>query len=211
MKKKYLRFIGLAVSIPFLLVFFSNFVIDYAADGKTYNEVNAIPKNRVGLILGTSKKIKGGAPNPYYTYRIDATVRLYKSGKIDFVLVSGDNGTIYYNEPTTIQKDLVKRGIPKNKIFLDYAGFRTLDSVIRAKEVFGLESVTIISQEFHNKRAVYLAEKKGMKAIGYNAKDVSGRQGFKVRFREHLARVKVFIDLTFNTGPKFYGEKIKIE
>ncbi len=211
MKKKYLKILGLLILIPIVLILFSNLIIENTAKGKTFYELDAVPKNRVGLILGTSKKIKGGAPNPYYTYRIDATIRLYKSGKIDFVLVSGDNGTIYYNEPTTIQKDLVKSGIPEEKIFLDYAGFRTLDSVVRAKEVFGLESVTIISQEFHNERAIYLAEKKGLKAIGYNAKDVSGRQGYKVRFREHLARVKVFIDLIFNTGPKFYGEKIKIE
>ena len=127
------------------------------------------------------------------------------------MLVSGDNGTIYYNEPTTIQKDLVKAGIPKERIFLDYAGFRTLDSMVRAKEVFGLDSVTVISQEFHNERAIYLAERKNLIAIGFNAKDVSRSQGYKVRFREYLARVKVFIDVVFNTQPKFYGEKIEIK
>jgi len=211
MKKKYLKIIGLLILAPLLLILFSNLIIENAAAGKTFFDVNIIPKNRVGLILGTSKKIRGGAPNPYYTYRIEATVKLYKAGKIEYVLVSGDNGTIYYNEPTTIQKDLVKSGIPQERIFLDYAGFRTLDSMIRAHEVFGLENVTVISQEFHNERAIYLADKKGLTAIGFNAKDVSGRPGYKVRFRESLARVKVFIDLMFNTGPKFYGEKIEIK
>jgi len=210
MKKKYYKIAGLLLFIPVLLILVSNIIIENAAQGKTFSDINTIPKNKVGLILGTSKKIRGGASNPYYTYRIDATITLFNSGKIDFVLVSGDNGTIYYNEPTTIQKDLVKGGIPEGKIFLDYAGFRTLDSMVRAKEVFGLDSVTIISQEFHNERAIYLADKKGMAAIGFNAKDVSGQQGNKVHFREYLARVKVFIDVIFNTQPKFYGEKIEI-
>ena len=210
MKKRYFKIIGLLLLVPLLFILVSNFIIETGAKGKTFSDINEIPFNRVGLILGTSKKIRGGAPNPYYTYRIQATVALFKSGKIEYVLVSGDNGTIYYNEPTTIQKDLVKEGIPKEKIYLDYAGFRTLDSMVRAKEVFGLDSVTVISQKFHNERAIYLADRRGLVTIGFNARDVSGQQGYKVHFREYLARVKVFIDVFFNTQPKFYGEKIKI-
>ncbi len=99
--------------------------------------------------------------------RITATISLFKAGKIDYVLVSGDNGTPYYNEPIVFKKDLVKGGIPEECIFLDFAGFRTLDSMVRAKVIFGLDQVTVISQKFHNKRAIYLAEKKGLKAIGY--------------------------------------------
>lgn len=133
------------------------------------------------------------------------------SNKIKFVLVSGDNGSIYYNEPNTIKKDLVAKGIPKEKIFLDYAGFRTLDSMVRANVVFGLDSVTVISQKFHNERAIYLANRKGLRAIGFNAKDISGQQGYKVHLREYFARVKVFIDLFLNTEPKFYGNKIEIK
>ncbi len=170
-----------------------------------------IPKNRVGLVLGTSKRLTDGQPNPYYIYRINATIELFRAGKIDFILVSGDNGSRYYNEPNTFKKDLVKSGIPEEKIFLDYAGFRTLDSMVRAKSIFGLDSVTVISQEFHIERAIYLAEKKGLNAIGFNAKDVSGNQGLQVRLREYLARVKVFLDLLLNTQPKFYGEKIEIK
>jgi SanA protein len=154
--------------------------------------------------------VEGGV-NPYYAHRINATINLYKAGKIEYVLVSGDNGSIYYNEPTTIKKDLVKRGIPDDKIFLDYAGFRTLDSMVRAKFIFGLDSVTVISQQFHNERAIYLAEKKGLMAIGFNAKGISGKEGIKVQFREYFARVKVFIDLLLNTQPRFYGEKIEIK
>ena len=199
------------VAIPAITIFLCNSIINGAARGKTFDEIVDIPKNKVGLVLGTSKKISSGQPNPYYDNRIKATVKLFQAGKIDFVLVSGDNGSRYYNEPTTFKKDLVHAGIPGDKIFLDYAGFRTLDSMVRAKVVFGLEEVTVISQEFHNERAIYLAERKGLNAIGFNAKDVVGRQGSKVRLREYFARVKVFIDLLMNTQPKFFGEKIEIK
>lgn len=197
--------------IPALVIFCCNSIIKLAASGDTFSDVSKIPYNRVGLVLGTSKKLANGQPNLYYTYRIKATIELYKAKKIDFVLVSGDNGSVYYNEPTTFKKDLVAGGIPDEKIFLDYAGFRTLDSMYRAKEVFGLDSITVISQEFHNERAIYLAEKKELIAIGFNAKDINGKAGFKVQTREYLARVKVFVDLFFNTQPKFYGDKVEIK
>lgn len=163
------------------------------------------------MVLGTSNKLVGGGSNPYYTNRIKATLDLYKAGKIEYVLVSGDNSSQYYNEPTTFKKDLIKGGIPKEKIFLDYAGFRTLDSMVRAKAIFGLENATIISQKFHNERAIFLAEEKGLHAIGFNADDISLKNGFKVQIREYFARVKVFIDLGLNTQPKFYGDKVEIK
>ncbi|MCG2459896.1 YdcF family protein [Flavobacteriaceae bacterium F89] len=193
------------------LLWFCNYKITSSCVGKTYSDVNLIPMNRVGLVLGTAQKLKDGNPNPYYTFRIKAAVRLFNAGKIEFVLVSGDNATIYYNEPMGFKRDLIKAGIPENKIILDYAGFRTLDSMVRAKEIFGLDSVTIISQKFHNERAIYLAERKGLTAIGFNARDVSGSDGLNVRIREYFARVKVFIDLLFNTQPKFYGNRIEIK
>ncbi len=211
MKKKYYKIFGLLIVVLLLIILLSNYVVSNAAEGKTFFNSDEISKNRVGLVLGTSKRLIGGLPNPYYTFRIQATIKLYKARKIEFVLVSGDNGTLYYNEPNTIKKDLIAKGIPADKIFLDYAGFRTLDSMVRAKVVFGLDSVTVISQKFHNQRAIYLAEKKGLTAIGFNAKDISGKQGLKVQMREYLARVKVFIDLLFNTQPKFFGERVEIK
>ena len=211
MKKKPLKIIGTLLVLPILLILTCNLTIDVATKGKTFSSIDNIPKNRVGLVLGTSKRITTGQANPYYSNRIKATVELFEANKIDFVLVSGDNGSIYYNEPTTIQKDLIANGIPKDRIFLDYAGFRTLDSMVRANVVFGLDSVTVISQKFHNERAIFLAHKKGLMAIGYNANDIKGQQGYKVQFREYFARVKVFIDLMLNTEPKFYGNKIEIK
>lgn len=211
MKKKVKKIVGWLVLCPLLLLFICNYIIESSAKGKTYSSIEDVPKNRVGLVLGTSKRIVSGQSNPYYANRINATVALFMSNKIKFVLVSGDNGSIYYNEPNTIKKDLVAKGIPKEKIFLDYAGFRTLDSMVRANVVFGLDSVTVISQKFHNERAIYLANRKGLRAIGFNAKDISGQQGYKVHLREYFARVKVFIDLFLNTEPKFYGNKIEIK
>lgn len=211
MRKKILKLFGWLFAVPILIILLCNFTINSSAEGKTFSRIEEVEKNRVGIVLGTSNKLVGGQSNPYYIYRINAALELYKSGKIEFVLVSGDNATTYYNEPQTIKKDLVAGGVPSEKIFLDYAGFRTLDSMVRAKEVFGLERVTVISQKFHNERAIYLAEKKGLTAIGFNAQDVTGNNGLKVHAREYLARVKVFIDLLINTEPKFYGDQIEIK
>lgn len=211
MIKKLFKILGVLFGLLILIIITCNYIIISTADGKTFSDVAAIPKNRVGLVLGTSNKITDGSSNPYYTYRIDATIALYKASKIEYILVSGDNGSIYYNEPNTIKKDLINAGIPENIIFLDYAGFRTLDSMVRAKFIFGLEEVTVISQQFHNERAIFIAQRKGLNAIGFNARDLSTTQGFKVQIREYFARVKVFIDVLFNTQPKFYGAKIEIK
>jgi len=175
-----------------------------------YNDINEIPKNKVGLLLGTSKYI-GKYLNYYYKYRIDAAVELYKNKKIDYILVSGDNSEKSYNEPKTFKIDLIKRGVPANRIYLDYAGFRTFDSVIRSKEVFGQQSITFISQRFHNERAIFIAKHNGINAIGYNAKDLHGKNGLKTRIRERFARIKAILDVfILRTKPKFLGEKIKI-
>jgi SanA protein len=211
MRRKLVRISFVIFLLPLSALLISNHLINSFAEGKTYTNTSQIPKNEVGLILGTSKKIKGGQSNPYYTNRILATVSLYNSNKIDFVLVSGDNGSIYYNEPMTMKNDLIAQGIPAEHIFLDYAGFRTLDSMVRAKEVFGLTTVTVISQKFHNERAIYIAEKKGLKAIGFNAADIALESGFRVQLREYFARVKVFLDLALKVQPRFYGDKETIE
>lgn len=191
-------------------IFVSNYSIEQNAQTKIFSEVKNIPKNKVGLLLGTAKTLQNGQLNLYYKYRLYATIALFKAKKIAFIVISGDNSSKNYDEPTDFKNDLIKAGIPENKIFLDYAGFRTLDSVIRIKEIFDQNSVTIISQQFHNERAIYLAEHFDIKAIGFNAKNVSNRYGFKVKLREYLARVKVFVDIIFQVEPKFLGDKIDI-
>ncbi|MCH7414527.1 YdcF family protein [Belliella sp. R4-6] len=210
MKNLY-KYIALSILVtPVIFVVVANYLIEQNAQDKTFTDSSIIGKNKVGLVLGTAKKLKNGNINLYFKYRIDATADLYKKGKIDFVLVSGDNGNKDYDEPTDFKNELIKNGIPENKIFLDYAGFRTLDSVVRAKEVFGQESITFISQEFHNERAIFLAERSGINAIGFNAKDLPGKYGIKTQIREYFARAKVFLDLLLRVQPKFLGEKIEI-
>ncbi|WP_434035759.1 SanA/YdcF family protein [Formosa sp. 4Alg 33] len=210
MKKKIIIVLSLLILFNLVLIYAANMAIESNAKNKTFTKSNQIKKNKVGLVLGTSKFLTNGELNLYFKYRIDATVDLFKNGKIDFVLISGDNGNKNYNEPTDFKESLIQRGIPENKIILDYAGFRTLDSVVRAKHIFGQTELTIISQQFHNERAIYLANKNGMNAIGFNAKDVSTRYGLKVQLREYLARTKVFLDILFGVQPKFLGEKIII-
>lgn len=207
------------VAIIFLLgcllvvtsIYVSNKVIINNAEGKLFNSTENISKNKVGLLLGTVKYLSDGRINLYYQFRLNAAVELYKAEKIDFILVSGDNSSQGYDEPTDFKNDLIEAGIPESKIYLDYAGFRTLDSVVRVKEVFGQTSVTIISQQFHNERALYLANHFDIEAIGYNARGVSGKKAVKVQLREYLARVKVFVDILLNVNPKFLGEPVEIK
>ncbi len=209
--KKLFKFFLLGCLFIIAVVYFSNKAVVNNAEEKLYTSVRDIPKNKAGLLLGTVKYLSNGRVNLYYQFRVKAAVELYKSGKIDFIIISGDNGSKGYDEPTDFKNDLIKSGIPENKIFLDYAGFRTLDSVVRAKEIFGQNSITIISQQFHNERTIYLAEHFGIKAIGFNARGISGKYGIKVQLREYLARVKVFVDILFNVQPKFLGKPIEIK
>lgn len=187
-------------------------IVKFSVAERIYNKVEDIPYNKVALLLGTAPVTPYGGHNRYFDYRIDATASLYKSGKISYILVSGDNHKKGYDEPTWMKEALMKQGVPENAIILDYAGFRTLDSVVRSKEIFGQEKITIISQEFHNERAVYLAEHYGIDAVAFNAKDVELlRKKLKIAiFREALSRVKMFIDIATGKKPKFLGEKIEI-
>lgn len=210
LRKIKIRLLLLAI-LPLLIVLGCYWVIEISSNHKVYDSLETIPYNKVGIVLGTARHRVEGGINPYYQHRIDAAIQLYEAGKISYILVSGDNGSVYYNEPNTIKKDLIEGGIPEDRIFLDYAGFRTLDSMVRAKIIFGLDSATVISQEFHNERAIFIAQKKGLEAIGFNARDVKGSRGIRVHTREYFARVKVFLDLIFNTQPRFYGNRIRIE
>lgn len=175
-----------------------------------YNSIDSIPHNHCALVLGTSKYLWNGKRNLYYTNRIKAAVELYNCDKVDFIIVSGDNRNRNYNEPITMYNDLIAAGIPNKKIILDYAGFRTLDSVVRGKEVFGQEKFTIVSQSFHNQRAIYIARKKGIEAIAFNAGDVTGKLAMKVQLREVAARMLVVFDMITATQPHFLGEKVVI-
>ncbi|ASJ22753.1 sanA protein [Brachyspira hampsonii] len=176
-----------------------------------YSSIEKIPYNDVALVLGTSKYMNNGKINMYFKFRMEAAYELYKSGKVKYILVSGDNRYKSYNEPRQMRLDLIKLGVNKNHIFLDFAGFRTRDSIIRANKVFELTNFTIVSQPFHNERAILIARQKNINAIAYNANNV--RKLYRIRQfpRELGARVLMFIDILLNRPPKFYGDVIKIE
>ena len=179
-----------------------------SAAGRSFDDVGAIPHNRVGVVLGTSERGRGGGINQYFAQRMSAAATLYHSGKVDQLLLSGDNGRVDYNEPEDMRRALIRAGVDSADITLDHAGFRTFDSMVRAHSVFGQERFTVISQRFHNERAIHIAQRSGLDVIGFNAPDVSGN--WRTRIREKLARVKVFLDILFDVEPKFLGDPVVI-
>lgn len=193
-----------------IIICFANYKINAFSEEFLYTSTDSIPECKTAVLLGTSKFMANGSKNYFFYNRITAAETLFKSGKIRAIIISGDNSLSYYNEPADMKKELMKAGIPDSVIYLDYAGFRTFDSMIRAKEVFGQTKFIVVSQQFHNERAVFIARKYGIEAYGFNAEDVSAYSGFKTKVRELFARVKVFIDVYTNKQPKFLGEKIVI-
>ena len=211
MKQKIIKTIAWLAVACLALIATCDIAVKATAHGRTYDNVSDIPHNRVGLLLGTNSTTPRGTHNYYYTHRINAAAELFHAGKVDYLLISGDNSSKHYDEPTMMRDSLLLHGVPADRIVLDYAGFRTLDSVVRAKEVFGQSSFTVISQKFHNERALVQARHYGIDAIAYNADDVIlGYPWIKVQCRERLARVKLYLDLLTGKQPKFLGEKVNI-
>jgi SanA protein len=208
---KKLLSIVLIISILIIsFIFWANYSIKKESEAFVSYSIADVPETKTALLLGTGKTLSNGMPNAYFYNRIKAATDLYKSGKIQYIIVSGDNSTKDYNEPEDMLLALMHQGIPQDKIIMDHAGFRTLDSVVRAKDIFGQTKLVIISQKFHNERAVFLARKNGMEAFGYNAADVNKYAGLKTNMREYIAKAKVYWDLLFGVEPKFGGEKILI-
>jgi len=205
--------LGIAAIAVAVVVFtvYVNVRVENAAEGLVFDNVASVPRNRVALLLGTNPRNRRGGLNSYFTNRIKTAAELYHSGKVEYIIASGDNHTRLYDEPTAMRDSLVGRGVPADKIILDYAGFRTFDSVVRAKEVFGCDSLTIISQSDHNARALYIARNKGIEAVAVAAPLRAGRfVRTRLTLREWLARDKMMLDLWFGREPHFLGEKIEI-
>jgi len=167
------------------------------------DNLEEVPKHRVALLLGTTSTLENGKANPYFSNRIDAVVELYNAGKAETILLSGHGGP-YYSETRKMSEALIKKGVPKNSIISDPEGYRTLDSMIRAHDIFQLNSFIIVSQAFHTHRALYICRKRGIDAVAYEAKSVSNiRLWAWNSLREHLARVKMALDLyLFDTMPQ---------
>lgn len=203
MKKVTIMFLyaSLCGIVVILVVLFTcNRIITANADGKLYSDVAAVPQSEVGLLLGTTPRTRiGNRPNLFYRFRIEAAEALYKAGKIKTILVSGAEDSLDgVNEVESMRDSLVARGIPTTAVVLDGKGLRTLDSVVRATKVYGKHSYIVISQKFHNERAIYLAEHSALDVhglTGFNALDVKTNTSFLIYVREYFARVKVFVDL----------------
>ncbi len=208
--KRAVRLILWAMLLAGAVVAYANITAIWASRGRLFDDSSEVPETAVGLVFGTTDRVNGNE-NPYFRYRIDAAVRLWKEGKLKTLIVSGDNRSRYYNEPEKMKQDLVERGIPADRVVCDYAGLRTFDSVVRAKEIFGVSTIVVISQRFQNERAIYIAKANGMQAYGFNAQDVESRAGMKTNVREIGARVKMWLDVNFlDTRPIHLGEKIKL-
>jgi len=178
---------------------------------RLYSSVQTVPVREIGLLLGTVKQLRGGGPNPFFRNRVDAAVDLYKRGKIRHILVSGDNHRRGYNEPEDLYKALLAAGVPDHAITRDYAGLRTLDSVVRAKEVFGVTKLTLISQRDHDQRALLIADYYGVDAIAYCAQEVPLMNSVRAHIHEWFARAKVVLDLyLLHTRPKHIGSRVMI-
>lgn len=210
MKKRLIVFVVIVAITTVVMLILADMEIENSTENRVFDDLTLVPHNRVALLLGASKNRPSGNPNIFFQNRINATVELFNAGKIDYIVISGDNSRDNYNEPKDMKIALIEQGISQERIYLDYAGFRTYDSVIRINKIFGQTKFTIISQEFHNRRAIYIAQYHGLDAVGFNAADVTGYGGLKTNIREMFARVKVFWDLLFNVKPKFLGEPIEI-
>jgi len=205
-----LRVLMLLAPAFLAVVIYANATAVWASRGRLFDDPADVPHTRVALVFGTTSQFQG-RENLYFRYRMDAAAEVWEAGKVDVIIVSGDNRTRFYNEPREMRLALLERGVPNDRIVSDFAGLRTLDSVVRAKEIFGADPVLFISQRFQNERAIYLAKANGIEAFGYNARDVSRQAGFKTRVREVGARVKMWLDVRFlNTRPRHLGEPIDL-
>lgn len=197
-----------AVLLIIAFFFLSNIWVVQSTKENVFYDSTALPNHRVGLVLGTSHRLVSGKPNPFFEKRIEMAASLYKAGKVNNLILSGDNRSIYYNEPMEMQKALIKLGVPAVAITLDYAGLRTLDSIVRSKEIFGQDKLIIITQPFHSYRAVFIGNYYGIDAVAMVADEPGLESSFKVRIREYFARSKAVLDLyILNTSPRFLGQK----
>jgi len=204
-----LFYISLAI---FLFVVLANVWIVSSTKDQIFSEYQNLENHEVALVLGTSHLLSNGSPNPFFNNRMETASKLYKEGKIKHFIVSGDNRTKYYNEPSEMRKALVRLGVPANAITLDYAGLRTLDSVVRSKEIFGQNELTIITQTFHCYRALFISRYYGIDAVAYVANEEETMDADQVHWREYLARAKAVLDLyILKTNPRYLGQKEPIQ
>lgn len=195
-----------------LSVFLAHALVRQAAIDRIYTDPTALPVRDAALLLGTSPSTRSGRANPFFEHRLDAAAELVRAGRVRVVVVSGDNSHRSYNEPAAMRRALVARGIDEERIVEDFAGLRTLDSVVRMNLVFGQDDFVVVSQRFHVERALFLAAARGIEAVGFAAGDAEGPGAISVRLREYAARVKAVLDAyLLRTEPRFLGDAVPIE
>lgn len=179
-----------------------NILVVTNARGKAFSDISRIPNNNgSGLLLGTTPYTRiGHKESMFFKYRIEAALELYNANKVSRFLISGDGNSLYgIDEPQCMKDTLVAHGIPADRILLDREGFDTFESVYRANKVFGEKTFVIISQRYHNERALYLAEHLGLdtaNVTAYNAETPKLSPWMLwIYFREALARVKMVADI----------------
>lgn len=210
---KYAAIMGVGVLLACLaLLLVCNSVVTSYATGRVFDDIDSIRPTEVGLLLGTTPQTRiGGRKNMFFQYRIDAAVALYNAGKIKFLLISGDENSLDgVNEVECMRDSLIARGVPGDVIYLDGKGFRTLDSVVRALKLYGISRCVIISQKFHNERAIYLAEHLDLDVDGvqaFNATSPKSAMSMMTYAREYFARVKVFLDILVDKQPEVMDDK----
>ncbi|MEI6712507.1 MAG: ElyC/SanA/YdcF family protein [Verrucomicrobiota bacterium] len=189
-----------------------NFWVLWRGSRHLLSSIEQIPVGSIGVVLGTSP---GGGKhlviNPFFEARMDAAATLYHSGTVYHLVLSGDNRRADYNEPSSMKEALKHRGVPASALTLDYAGFRTLDTVARAHRVFQVQKPVIITDDFHIARALFLAEAEGAEALGFASAPIPWRRSYKTRVREWASRVRAFLDVyILGTQPHFLGETIQL-
>ena len=191
-----------------VLMLVANIWVVTSTKVKILTDYKDLPDSSVALVLGTSNKLTNGSPNPFFEDRILAAANLFRHGKASRFLLSGDNRTKYYNEPLEMKKALIKAGVPVSAITLDYAGLRTLDSIVRCKEIFGHNKIVIVTQPFHCYRALFISQFYKMDAVALMTDSPIPDNSARVYVREYFARAKAILDLYFlNTAPKHLGNK----
>ena len=185
-----------------LILIVADVWISFKARRLSYQEVQAMPVCNYALLLGTAKYLgEQKALNRYYRYRLEAALELWHAGKVKQFVVSGSGLHENISETVCMQADLVAGGVPTSAVWQDPAGLRTLDSVIRFRQQFGQASVCIVSQPFHNQRALVQAGFHELNAIAYNAQIVGLKAGHKIHLRERFARLRLWYDLARHTPP----------
>ncbi len=209
--KRIWKFLAIGALGTLALLDYSRDAVEKQDRDALFDNTSKLPHKRVALVLGCAPVLGHGWANPYFVNRMEAAAAVFKAGKADYLLVSGDNHTVEYDEPTAMKEALVRLGVPEERIALDYAGFSTSDSVLRANLVFGLTDFAIISQRDHALRAIYIAQHHHLDAVGFAAQDIPARYGWRISLREAFARVRTVLDVNvWGRTPHFSGPPVPI-